>query len=54
MKVYRKSFYMAKQKYSGTDDDDLKCGMNVCGWRRWIACNIKWRKRRTRIIHEDV
>ena len=52
--LYRKSLYTAKQKDSGTEDDDLKRGMSVCGWRRWIACDIKWRKRRTRITQEEV
>jgi hypothetical protein len=54
MKLYRKSFYIAKQKDSGTEEDDLKSGMSVCSWRRLIACNIKCRKRRTRITHEDL
>jgi hypothetical protein len=54
MKVYRKSFYPAKQKDSGTEEGDLKRGMIVCGLRKWIACNIEWRKRRTGIIHEEV
>jgi hypothetical protein len=54
IKVYRKSSYTAKQKESGTEEDDLKRGMSVCGWSRLIACNIKWGKRRTRITHEDV
>jgi len=54
MKVYRKSFYTAKQKESWTEKDDLKRGMIVCGWRKWIVCNIKCRKRRTGIIHEEV
>jgi len=42
MKVRRKSFYVAKQKDSGTEEGDLKRGMSLCGWRRLIACNIKW------------
>jgi hypothetical protein len=52
MKVYRRSFYIAKQKDSGTEGDDLKRGMSVCGWRRLIACDIKWGKGRKRITHE--
>jgi hypothetical protein len=53
MKVYRKSFYIVKQKDSGTEDD-IKCGMSVCGWRRLIACNMKWGESRTRITREDL
>lgn len=54
MKIHRKSFYIAKQKDSGSEEDDLKRGMSLCSWRRLIACNIKWGKSRTRITHEDV